>query len=534
LFVAYKLQSVRGKLNTLLEREEAEREIQRRDALIHALFDQSRDPIMILHPATKRFTSANRAALDIFGIADEEELRQLSPWDISPVNQFDGEPSQQKGERVTATALEKGSFFFEWDHQRKDGTIVPCTVLLSAVKFADEVYLQASLRDISELRAKESELQKVHKELIEEKLQLENLIRNAPGVTYRFRKTPDGRMYFPFASAQAAEIYGIPAKLFEENPAIFVELIHPEDVSDLAVTIEKSAQTLTEFQWDGRIVRPSGEVRWIHAKSIPRRDFDGGVIWDGLMLDITDKKISEQHLAEERSKSMHAAKLASLGEMSAGVAHEINNPLAIIQSNLQLMKKLRNDEPKFNAKIESAEKAVLRIIKIVNGLRKFSRSSDSPEFSTNAISEIAAEACIMVEAKAKRNSVFVELVNETRSKVVCDAIEIEQVVINLVNNAIDAGKGKPGSWVKVHTFDTLNEVVVRVIDSGSGIPKDVETKMFQPFFTTKPVGGGTGLGLSICKGIVENHRGSLFINRNMPNTCFELRLKKLAASDFAS
>ena len=106
----------------------------------------------------------------------------------------------------------------------------------------------------------------------------------------------------------------------------------------------------------------------------------------------------------------------------------------------------------------------------------------------------------------------------------CDPLAIEQVLINLLNNAIDAVESLPEKWVELQCFNQKNEVILRIIDSGSGIPKEVADKLFDPFFTTKPAGIGPGLGLSISIGIIKDHGGTLTLVSEHPHTCFELRL----------
>jgi C4-dicarboxylate-specific signal transduction histidine kinase len=138
----------------------------------------------------------------------------------------------------------------------------------------------------------------------------------------------------------------------------------------------------------------------------------------------------------------------------------------------------------------------------------------------------------MTEAKSMRHSVPIELDLKSEAKILCEELEIEQVVVNLVANAIDAVKELPEKWVKVTTFEEGPEVVLQIIDSGSGVSSYVEGKLFQPFFTTKIVGKGTGLGLSISKGILDQHKASIAINRQMKNTCFEIRFAAIKeASD---
>lgn len=229
----------------------------------------------------------------------------------------------------------------------------------------------------------------------------------------------------------------------------------------------------------------------------------------------------------ERLKSVQTAKLASLGEMSAGIAHEINNPLAIVSGAVNQIIKYANDPEKLSEKIETIKKAVGRISKIVVGLKKFSRSSAGKNiYKTHNLSNIIEETLILTSVKAKQNSTIVHKELKSQSEILCDEVEIEQVLINLINNAVDAVKECKDKWVKIELFDENNSVVLRVSDSGPGIPDSISQKIFEPFFTTKAVGQGTGLGLSISKGILEEHGASLQLMKNSPNTCFEIRFKR--------
>lgn len=233
----------------------------------------------------------------------------------------------------------------------------------------------------------------------------------------------------------------------------------------------------------------------------------------------------------ERAKALHHAKLASLGEMSAGIAHEINNPLAVISGNIPLLLKFKSDDRKFSAKLDTIAKSAIRIEKIVKGLKKFSRSSTGSEYKPESIDTLVSETLIITEAKSKRHSVPIVIDIAPDLNIKCDSVEIEQVLVNLINNGIDAVKVAKDSWVKIHAFSEDRQVVVQVIDSGLGISPEIEQKLFQPFFTTKAVGEGTGLGLSIAKGILDSHKATFELNQSFRNTCFEIRFAKIDSSE---
>jgi C4-dicarboxylate-specific signal transduction histidine kinase len=212
--------------------------------------------------------------------------------------------------------------------------------------------------------------------------------------------------------------------------------------------------------------------------------------------------------------------------MSAGIAHEINNPLAIISGSVGLLSKFIDNPEKFAAKIQSIQKSCDRIARIVTGLQKFSRSGDKRNFELKELASLVNEAMVLTESKSKRHSTPVTIDCKTQAKIKCDEVEIEQVLVNLINNAIDAIKSQAQKWVTISISEQGANVVLRVMDSGPGIPESVRSKLFEPFFTTKKVGQGTGLGLSIAKGTLDEHQASITIDDKFPNTCFEIRFPK--------
>lgn len=300
---------------------------------------------------------------------------------------------------------------------------------------------------------------------------------------------------------------------------------------DLEVFKNKKA-TLIEKE---ELSTPNGK-RWIQTHKVPIFKEDGTPdLLIGISLDITENLRLLEGLETERLKSVHNAKLASLGEMAAGIAHEINNPLAIISGSLPLLVKSRENEEKFLAKVDAIEKSTIRIEKIVKGLKKFSRTSEKSSHQEERLSEILDESLILTNSKFKKASVIMSIETVPDIFLNCDSVEIEQVLVNLLNNACDAVVGISERWVKLKVFLNSDGLTMQVIDSGKRPPPEVIEKIFQPFFTTKPVGQGTGLGLSISRGILEQHEAKIWLNESFSNTCFEInfpakRVKKRIAA----
>jgi PAS domain S-box-containing protein len=303
--------------------------------------------------------------------------------------------------------------------------------------------------------------------------------------------------------------------------------IHPDDQANWKKTVEQSLIDGKPYEMRFRSVFPDGKILWVHAYGEAKVNDHGKVIsLGGTCQDITELVSTEQKAHAERAKALHSSKLASLGEMSAGIAHEINNPLTIISGNAAMIATGRCDAQKTQDKIQAILKASERIAKIVKGMRKFSRAPEVPLHQTQSLVSLIEDSIQLVQARARLFSVAIRADMIGRAEVSCDEVEMGQVFINLLNNGIDAAKDSQEKWVEVRLREEEADVVLQVIDSGPAIKPEVKVRLFQPFFTTKPIGEGTGLGLSIVKGILEGHRATIEFVESSPQTCFEIRIKK--------
>ncbi|MDY7228542.1 ATP-binding protein [Hyalangium rubrum] len=294
----------------------------------------------------------------------------------------------------------------------------------------------------------------------------------------------------------------------------FQQNIHPEDRLAFQRLMEAAVRDRQPFHGEYRLLKPSGEVRWIHLKGQVTCDARGEIArMSGTAQDITDFKEMERRL-------MIADRMAALGTLSGGVAHEINNPLMFISTNLAWLEEgLSTPAARQLPQLEEFKKAVSdarqgaeRVRNIVRDLRTFSRVEEARlvpvdvhqglEFSINvATPEIRTRARLVRELGA----VPLVLGDETR---------LGQVFLNLLVNAAQAiPEGNPEAHaITVRTrVGAPGEVVVQVQDTGSGMPPEVLERIFDPFFTTKPVGVGTGLGLSICHGIITSLGGRISV-----------------------
>lgn len=232
---------------------------------------------------------------------------------------------------------------------------------------------------------------------------------------------------------------------------------------------------------------------------------------------------------QDEIKLFQSFKMASLGEMAGGVAHEINNPLSILLGfSSKLERNFQKPSTDIATAIEDIKKikdTTLRISSIVKGLSAFSRNADKDPFLNISIKTVIMDTLGLCQEKFKIHGIEILIDDLSDIQIEGRATQISQVLLNLLNNSYDAIQHLPEKWIRL-VVKKLNPstVIIEMIDSGKGIPPQVVDKLMQPFFTTKEVGKGTGLGLSISLGILQSHGGSLQYDSQSPNTRFIIKL----------
>lgn len=244
---------------------------------------------------------------------------------------------------------------------------------------------------------------------------------------------------------------------------------------------------------------------------------------------VNEAQRHEQEIQDEEQKLRTTSRLATLGEMAGSVAHEINNPLAIIAGKVrQSIKALDASPPQLDqarTHIDTINRTTERIVRIIRGLKALSRSGDEDPMAVFESATLIEDCIFICSERFRTNGVELKLEMSTPPpKIRGRDVQIAQILINLLNNAFDAVQNQAEKLVVLSVTESTALVTIRVRDSGAPIPAAVRAKIMQPYFTTKGKGKGTGLGLSIAKGIAANHGGRLFLAPESVPTIFVLEL----------
>ncbi len=462
-----------------------------------------------------KFLRVNRAYSDMLGYSLEELLK----LDFQTITH----PEDLEADLAQAQQLLRGeidSYQMEKRYLRKNGDVVWVLLSGSLVRDASGQPKQfiAQVQDITKRR-------KALQTLQEQTVLLETVIDSM------------GNGLIVASKSEFLLFNGPARQLFGDNPG----QTHPEDwpvkyglyrsdkltlfeAEDLPLAKAMRGVSAETEMWVKNEFSPIGT--WISIVARPLLNVDG-TVRGGIIVfqDVTGQKKLETELELSRAQAVSNARLSALGMMAGSIAHEINNPLGVIHGAASNLVDLAEQEkPASDLLLKNSQRILQtseRIAKIVKSLRQISREGSSDAFRNVPLSLIIEETLELCSERFRIHSVtLTKPAFDPGLQVRCREVQVEQMLLNLLQNAFDAVTENPEEkWVHIELERSGEFIKVSVIDNGPGIPQAAKPHVLEPFFTTKPVGKGTGLGLSICKTIAEDHGGRLELGEKNGNTC---------------
>jgi PAS domain S-box-containing protein len=484
-------------LSDISERIRAEEALKQSEMRFSKAFRSNPVPTAITTISEGYFIDVNNEWLKMFGYTREETIgkstSELSVWR----NPADRDFYMKK-------LLDNGMLREETLSCRsKSGEIKETLWSAEIIKINDEDVILSSFYDITERQKTESALlaaEQLYKSLTTNSLTAIYIVQHG--------KTVFTNPYLSNYSGYAEEdLLGMDILSF----------VHPDDrqmVRDNAIQMIKGK---SKVPYEYRILDKKGRIRWV-METISPIIYEGNRAALGSTMDITEIKEMEKELESSKNMLMQSEKLAALGQLSAGVAHEILNPINILSMRLQLMEMMENLSDNALETLKICKVQIERVVKIARNMSQFSRISKS-YIAMNSLNQIITDVLNLSKPRLKLEDVKLglDLCNDLPC-IPVDKFRIEQVILNLLNNAIDAMNGMKKKILDVTTrmHTRGEEQVIQIIfsDSGIGINSENLNRIFEPFFTTKDPDKGTGLGLSICFGIIREHNGTIKVENN--------------------
>jgi len=492
---------VQARTEEIQEKEDKYRNLSN---MLNSVLESSTEYSIIATDPSGTILEYNSGSVNLFGWTKEEVVEKMR------IGRTFRRDDRSRGiiQEISRKVEAEGMTEYELERVRKDGTLFTAHAIVTTLKDPSGKtpgFLEIA-RDITEKLALEKELWKT-------KDYLENIVQSS--VDGIVTTDPKGRITFlnrafeEMVGRSRENIIGLPIHQFYLNG------LH-EARKIMGILREKG----TLKNYETRVMKQSGTVPILTSASLLQDESDQIIGTLGVFKDLTEKKKLEEELKKTQAHLIQAGKMRALGELVAGVAHELNNPLMAGDTFLHVIRENLDKENENQKRLELIQRCHERIAKIINHLRDFSRQSKF-SFRKMDINEPIENALLITGQQLLNHGIrLIKIFSPTLPKIWGDSNQLEQVFLNLISNARDA-MGKMDRKRELTICAGLiprngwNDIEISFRDTGCGIPEENLDKIFEPFFSTKEVGKGTGLGLSICYGIIEAHGGKIEVESKL-------------------
>ncbi|MGD9851137.1 MAG: PAS domain S-box protein [Nitrospirales bacterium] len=455
------------------------------------ILDDSINEVYMLDSQSLVFTLANQAARDNTGFS-MEELSRMTPLDLKSEFTLDSFEEMLKPLRQGA----RKKVDFQATHRRKNGTTYPVEVHVQSLSQEGKEFFVEIILDLTERVKTQQQLQETQRTL-------STLLTNLPGMVYRCRNDEDWTMEFIGAGCQSLTGYSSEAFLGANPLSYGRDVITPEDYGRIYKEVQDALKSKRPFQIAYRIRTADGTIKWVWEQGCGIYSETGTVLaLEGYIIDITQERMLEAQLRKTE-------RLAELGTLASGMAHEIGTPMNVILGRAELLMRKANDEHTRTG-LATIVTQVERITKIMNQLLSFARRRPSERRAVD-LRTVVTDVLDVLQEKLEKQRIQVQRMEAPSLPRACaDPDQMNQVLLNLVLNACQAMPD--GGTLTLHLRPIGRMVELSVQDTGCGMSEEGAKKVFDPFFTTKPVGEGTGLGLTVVHGIIQEHEGAIRIS----------------------
>jgi PAS domain S-box-containing protein len=345
--------------------------------------------------------------------------------------------------------------------------------------------------------------------------QLRDVINTIPAMA--FSNSPDGKN--EWVNRRWVEYTGLSQE--SSSGSGWRSTVHPDDLDEHVKKWQRSLASGEPFENEARRRSANGEYRWFLVRAVPLRNAHGNILkWYGTLTDIEDRKKTEQErerLRRFQADLAHVNRVSMMGELAASLSHELKQPIAAAILNASAcLRWLKRDQPD----VEEAREATMRIVndgnraaEIIDRLRSFYKKASPPERELLDVNDVVREMLVLLRGEANQNSVSMRTeLSSDLPKARADRVQLQQVCLNLMLNAIEAMKDTGGELTIRSGRTDDGQLLISLSDTGMGIPAEQADQIFGAFFTTKS--DGSGMGLAISRSIIESHSGRLWAGAN--------------------
>ena len=360
----------------------------------------------------------------------------------------------------------------------------------------------------------------VEEALVESESRFKDMVATVPGVVFQLEIPVEGAPVFHYVSPSAVGLMGLDPELVLADSSLWFDLVHPDDRHDMQASLEFSARSQQPWMWEGRMVLASGSAWWCRGAARPRSLANGGTLWNGIILDVTERKELEEQL-------LQAQRMKVVGQLTGGVAHDFNNLMLSVQLNIESVGNTGKLDAESRKHLADALHSLSSARELTQRLLAFSRKQPlNPE--PTALTELVTDVADLIR-RTLRETVAVEThFGENLWPAMIDRRQLESALMNLALNSRDAMPS--GGRISITTQNVILDeedtnpyddllpgeyVAIAFSDTGAGMPPDVAERAFEPFFTTKEVGEGSGLGLSMVYGFLKQSRGQVMLESQL-------------------